>query len=802
MKNKQRFFSVFSLIALMVTSCVDTPSTTDPSDSSTDSSDSTSGSTDTASDTSPTSTGSDTAAKQDRTLEDFTYTITDTSITVDPIEDGAYKIDSSVWGSDNVFSNLDFAHDYVVSVKQIETEQYNESNIITKTIKTMKGAKYNDLFLTLEATKDSITANQMEGAEYSLDNITFQDGNTFTGLEENTEYEVFARYKETATTKASRSVSKSIMTRDAKTIDLYLISGQSNALGTTPNNDGSGINSFLTSEYPEIHYYASGSPELNEKNTNPDNFRVWTHVKPGLGNTSEMFGPEMGMAEVLNTAYEGQVDREAAIIKCAWGGTSLYHYWLSETSAAAGLGSNLYLQSEVNGMKVARLYYKLISTVNEAIRHFQNLGYNVNIMGLAWMQGEADAQTRTMVDSYKTLLQNFIADVRNDLNVPNLPFFIGEIQTHFSGYDEEIRDIEREVCLEGTNVNFIPGGDLQMGYYDYWHFAPQGAYKLGKRFGGAMLNQRGQSIESYDAINLKGSLGSELNEEIYATVHYADGSYGPVLVKIDETYHFEQIGSQQLSASLACSGATQAISVNVAVGDEPQVDGLHDEATWTAEETNGMPAFQVSELDDSAPQMAVSASFKVSAGQDGLYFAVAIQDEQFYTRYVDGTVPDRHFDIMSGIELLFDGSGNLSGMSDSSLSVRLTTSNIVRAYRANTAKNAFDLTNNVYLYHRGEGTADLQHNVFIEGAVNTWNHPGNTAYLELFVPFTLIGSNDVNNIRFAMVARASHVLTNKIYTTPTPAPDETPLSIFSSVAIADFSRSDIATWNTLLSVLD
>lgn len=736
------------------------------------------------------------SGKQERRLSDFVYSVSPNSIQVNPIDDGLYKIDEGSWQNTGLFESLNANQEYLVSVKQKETTIYLESNTVSKKIMTSKNEQYNDLVLELHSTKNTITANSIPGVEYSLDNIVYQDSNIFLGLIEGAIYTVYARYKETATTQASKPVSKTIQTQDKKVVDLFILAGQSNAVGTTPNNDGGGDNTYQSKSFPQIHFYGAGNPEINENNTNGSNYRTWTYVKPGLGHTATFFGPEMGMAEVFSSAYKKGGDREAAIIKIAWGGTSMYHYWVSPTSVEENLGSTLFIQSEVNGRKCARLYYKLISTITDSIRHFSTLGYDVNLAGLAWMQGEADAQTEAMVNSYQRILTNFIGDVRKDLNEPNLPFFIGEIETHYSGLDDSIRAIEKRVCQEMKSVNFIPGSDLQMGYYDVWHFAPSGAYNLGLRFGGSMLNSRGYSILSVDEVSVRGSLGDVLPDAIYATVHYSDNSGGLVPVVIQDPAAFSSLGETTIEGNLACSGSSSTFPIKVNVVAEPQVDGYLNETAWQNTNSIALPAFQLSQTDATAPQIKVSSSLKVLAGSDGLYFGATIKEDQFYTRYTNSSETDRALDLMSGIEILLDNSGSTSSFSTNAYSFRMTSSNLFRIYRS--SGSDFNLNSNLFLYHALSGSNLIKHNMHVDGAVNTYDHPGNTAYLEIFIPFSLLQVTDLSAYRLAVVMRSSHLLSNQIYASPTLKADETPLSIYSE---DHFSRNDIQTWKKLSTVL-
>lgn len=64
-----------------------------------------------------------------------------------------------------------------------------------------------DLLAAAEITDTSITLQAIEGAEYSMDDITWQDSPTFTGLTPGTEYTLYVRYKETDNDLASKSSS-------------------------------------------------------------------------------------------------------------------------------------------------------------------------------------------------------------------------------------------------------------------------------------------------------------------------------------------------------------------------------------------------------------------------------------------------------------------------------------------------------------------------------------------------------------------------------------------------------------------
>ena len=105
------------------------------------------------------------------------------------------------------------------------------------------------------------------------------------------------------------------------------------------------------------------------------------------------FGPELGMAEKLNELYP---DRLFFIIKCAWGGTNLFEQWLSPSSTG----------------KTGDLYKKFVAYVEANMEYLTSKGYDVEIAGMCWMQGESDSFSVEHGTKYETHLNNLIQDIR------------------------------------------------------------------------------------------------------------------------------------------------------------------------------------------------------------------------------------------------------------------------------------------------------------------------------------------------------------------------------------------------------
>lgn len=92
----------------------------------------------------------------------------------------------------------------------------------------------------LSATTNSITAQPVDGCEYSLDNATWSDNNTFTtGITPNKQYTVYMRLKKTASDPASLTSSAQITTlkatQDAPSVPTVSVSNNSLSVQASAN---------------------------------------------------------------------------------------------------------------------------------------------------------------------------------------------------------------------------------------------------------------------------------------------------------------------------------------------------------------------------------------------------------------------------------------------------------------------------------------------------------------------------------------------------------------------------------------
>ena len=245
-------------------------------------------------------------------------------------------------------------------------------------------------------------------------------------------------------------------------IDVYIIAGQSNAVGHTKISN----RKALIKDMPELengyknilytsHSRMQNKPELEHR------FVPWQGVTLDLGRKEGFMGPEVGMAKVLSRYYK-DTDTDAGLIKCGHGGTSLLNHktgihangnWVSPSYAE-------YLKVSYNDTDITgKLYRDLINSVYTSISELKDMGYTqIKIKGIYWMQGETDLPKE---EEYEIAFKFFAEDIRRDLSVKmkeftggeddlgasNVPILIGAVSSGFNLTDEN-----RE---EKTNKPFI-----------------------------------------------------------------------------------------------------------------------------------------------------------------------------------------------------------------------------------------------------------------------------------------------------------------------------------------------------------
>ncbi len=124
----------------------------------------------------------------------------------------------------------------------------------------------------------------------------------------------------------------------------------------------------------------------------------------------DTFGPEVGIADYLSEKYPNE---KIFIVKCAVGGTNIFHDWLPPSckgeyqEESFGLGDT---ESKFY-RKGGWCFNELVKVLSESISILENQEYEPEICAFCWMQGESDALETETVEMYGERYENLLKDL-------------------------------------------------------------------------------------------------------------------------------------------------------------------------------------------------------------------------------------------------------------------------------------------------------------------------------------------------------------------------------------------------------
>ena len=273
-----------------------------------------------------------------------------------------------------------------------------------------------------------------------------------------------------------------------KIINVYLIAGQSNAVGY--GKDTAGViaksDERFTKGFDNVLYYGS-----QERWFGAYPNQVFEPLKLGMGVSSECSGAEIGIASAI--ANDGGLN---AVIKCAWGATHLYPDTQYNISLQQGTWTSpSYI--EKNNVDLSRnplignMYNRFEETVKNGIQLLIEDGYTPVIKGVWWMQGEAEMFTLEMSSAYRELFETLIKDTRNMLGEATgydcsyVPFVCGLPKWNTNNgsaptYQKAVREAMMSAATRLDNVGYVDCMPLIQ--HDDWHFDAAGQKYLGEHF--------------------------------------------------------------------------------------------------------------------------------------------------------------------------------------------------------------------------------------------------------------------------------------------------------------------------------
>lgn len=279
----------------------------------------------------------------------------------------------------------------------------------------------------------------------------------------------------------------------SKAIQLYILAGQSNAVGYNHIDQSKDAAGRLPSEFtdlPDVLFWPGSNGRADLRNQ-------WTTLQFGasyLGNRAPYeggcFGPEITFAHGMTAAMPGVA---IAIVKFAWGGTGIarssdYTDFIPSLTGFDDQGKNWHPPTD--DQPAGDLYAGLLDDFQKATGALDRQGIPWELAGVLWMQGEHEAGiSRRMAGDYGELLKVFISAAREDLGAPYLPFAVGEINDHKWAFLSIARPLQAQACAAMKGVQLVQTRDLdRSGFGGAAHFNADSMLALGFRFAESMLN--------------------------------------------------------------------------------------------------------------------------------------------------------------------------------------------------------------------------------------------------------------------------------------------------------------------------
>jgi hypothetical protein len=286
----------------------------------------------------------------------------------------------------------------------------------------------------------------------------------------------------------------SCVAADMRTVDVYILAGQSNAVGYNDVREFKGD----ARRFAERIDNASTTMVWNGSDAAPGRPAGWAALRvpgaeagEGMPAAPRSFGPEVGFAAAL---HERRPERRIAIIKYARGGTGIarsadYGDIIPELGGFNDAG--IHWNPGTDGKKPGMLYTGLIDTVRAATQALVERKIRHVLAGLLWVQGEHEGGiSPTMAADYGRLLGEFVAAVRKDLRRDELPAFIVEINEHSWRFAAAARRGQAAFCEADGHADMVGSAGLsRSGSGGPAHFDAGGMFDLGERLATAVSEE-------------------------------------------------------------------------------------------------------------------------------------------------------------------------------------------------------------------------------------------------------------------------------------------------------------------------
>lgn len=234
----------------------------------------------------------------------------------------------------------------------------------------------------------------------------------------------------------------------AKSVDLFVLAGQSNMQGSRGNAEHYPVDPNKLDAQIGFYWVAAGLSSSGGG---------WTHLQPQGGIFPQgHFGPEVTFAREL--ARDGL---RPAIFKYTAGSSSLAENWLAPGRQG--------------------MYDDMVKELQKAITLQELAGNKVTVKALVWVQGESDTRTDEMAMNYYASLEGMIDDFReNVIKDPRLPVVLGVDDECLMGGSNGIRIILSQKRMAFTKSGVVSTSMIGLPKFDNTHLTPSGLEAHGK----------------------------------------------------------------------------------------------------------------------------------------------------------------------------------------------------------------------------------------------------------------------------------------------------------------------------------
>lgn len=272
-------------------------------------------------------------------------------------------------------------------------------------------------------------------------------------------------------------------TQAADTVDVYILSGQSNMVG-----------SGRVAELPDLWKQPIDGAMIFDG----------TSYQTLVATRQKGFGPEIGFAHYLRNNQPGRP--EIYLIKFALSGQPLDAGWTKSTAKGGGwVGPEpgpdrmtFYPGTSSEDPNVGLHYQRLHKHVDKAMKALKDDGLTPRLRGIVWMQGEADAKHPISAGRYDRSLALLKSRIEEDFaNDQEVPFVFGQVLPYPKPLPRFIaRDVIRQSMADADwrsgsdravpNLWMVSTDGMAL-KKDTVHYSTPGVLAMGQAFGLEML---------------------------------------------------------------------------------------------------------------------------------------------------------------------------------------------------------------------------------------------------------------------------------------------------------------------------